>query len=95
MFEALFNGCFPILHNSAGPKDQVKNLSHARLFDNQKELVNAISATIKELDENTSETNEIFMDIKNYTYKLVEENKTEANDIIAESISNCENYRQG
>ena len=91
VFEAIFNGCFPIVHNSAGPKDQVKNLTHSALFDSNEDLANTIYSMINKLDKNATETNKICTQIRNYSYRLIKKNNAIADRIIAESIKNDQN----
>ena len=90
VFEALFNGCFPILHDSAGPKGQVEGLSHSALYNNEKELANIIQHTINIFESNDIDRHKISMEIKRHSLNLLAKNSIEVDNLISKSLNEAE-----
>ena len=87
VFEALLNGCYPILHNSAGPKEQVKGLRYSALYDDESGLKNAIQSTIDNFETGLINKQEVFMSIRDQSCKILKDNRIEIDQLIAEAYN--------
>lgn len=87
VFEALLNGCYPILHNSAGPKGQVAELSHSALYNNEKELTDIIENTINIFERDDIDNHKINIEIRKHSYNLLAKNKIEVDNLIRKSLN--------
>ena len=83
VFEALFNGCFPIVHNSAGPKDQAKGLKYSRLFTSREQLTKQIVDTISSWEKEGLNQTSVATTIKNHAQSMLSLNEKNTWDLVS------------
>ena len=86
VFESLINGCYPILHNSGGPKQQVRDLSHSALYNNEYELMANIHSTIDLFECPNFNHKKISMEIIKYSFDILKKNSLEFNKLVSDTV---------